>query len=196
MMSVPGGGVGVSGGLVAPPVVALDGVEPVLDLGEWLAADVVDVGAAVAGVGAAFYEAGGAQDAEVLADEWLAASEGVGESGGGAGLVRERPDDPLAHSVGEQVQRWQDWWPGPPVVAGGLHVVSVMHRCFVVYPDRVQLCGLWAPGGSAAGRVCTTRAPFLTFLKCQGNRGRPAGRPADSARRRSYPGAPILTVPL
>ena len=162
--------VGVGGADVAAPVVALDDVEPVLDVVEGLAADVVDVGSAVVGVGAAFHEAGGAQDAEVLADEWLAASEGAREPGGGAGLVRERPDDPLAHPVGEQVQRGQGRWPGPPVAAGGLHVVSVMHRCFGVYPDRAQLCGLWAPGGGAAGRVCTTRGPFLTFLRCQGNR--------------------------
>jgi len=168
--------VGIGWGLVAAPVVALDGVEPVLDLGEGLAADVVDVGATVAGVGAAFHEAGGTQDAEVLADEWLAASEGAREPSGGAGLVCERPDDPLARPVGEQVQRGQGRWPGPPVAAGGLHVVSVMHRCFGVYPDRAQLCGLWAPGGGAAGRVCTARGPFLTFLRCQGNLGRRATR--------------------
>jgi hypothetical protein len=117
-------------GWVAALVVALDGVEPVLDVVEGLAADVVDVGAAVAGVAVAFYKAGGAQDAKVLADEWLAASEGVGEAGGCAGLVRERPDDPLAHVVGEQIERGHGGRARPPVAAGGLHVASVMHRCF------------------------------------------------------------------
>jgi hypothetical protein len=161
MRSVPG--VGVGGGLVVAPVVTLDGVEPVLDAGERLGPDIVDAGAAVAGVGVALHETGGAQDAEVLADERLAASEGAGESGGGAGLVRERPDNPLAHPVGEQVERGQGRWPGPPVAAGRLHVASAMHRCFVVYPDRAQLCGLRDPDRGAAARVCTAREPFWTF---------------------------------
>ena len=114
-----GSGVEVVWRSAAEPVVALVGVEPVLDVVEGLAADVVDVGAAVAGVGAAFYQAGGAQDAKVLADEWLAASEGVREPGGGAWLVRERPHDSLACGVGEQVERGQAGCPRPPVAAGG-----------------------------------------------------------------------------
>lgn len=149
MRSVPG--VRVGWGWVAAPVVALDGVEPVFDVAEGLAADVVDVNAAVAGMAAAFYEAGGAQDAKVLADEWLAASEGVGEPGGGAGLVRERPDDPLAHVVGEEVQRGQGGWLRPPVAVGGLHVALVMHGC--LWLTRIAYSYAARRGPAAAGRA-------------------------------------------
>jgi hypothetical protein len=171
-------GVGVGRVWVAAPIVALDDVEPVLDVVEGLAADVVDVGTAVAGVSAAFNEAGGAQDAKVLADEWLAAPEGVGEAGGRAGLVRERPHDPLAHRLGEQVQRGQGGRLRPPVTAG-LHVAVVMHRCLwltrIAYSyaaHRVRL----RQGGP---RVCHTTGPFWTFLGCQGATRHPT-RPADS----------------
>jgi hypothetical protein len=162
-----GSEVEVGRGWAAELVVALDGVEPVFEVGEWFGPDVVDVGAVVAGVGVAFHEAGVAKDAEVLADEWLAASEGVCETGRGAGLVCECPDDPLARVVGEQVERGQDGRSGPPVAAGRLHVALVMHRCRGLYPDRVQLCGHWVPGCGVAGRVCTKRGLFLTFLGCR-----------------------------
>src|SRR5579863_788759 len=171
MRSVPG--VGVGRVWVAAPVVALDDVEPVLDVVEWLAADVVDVGATVAGVGAAFHEAGGAQDAKVLADERLAAPEGMGEPGGGAGLVRERPDDPLAHRLGEQ---------GPALagrVAGATRHGWAACRCgyaplLVAYPDRVPAMrptGVPVAGGGL--RVChTTGAQSLEHQRCDTRRGR------------------------
>lgn len=175
-----GSDVEVESGSVAELVVALDDVEPVFDVGERFGPDVVDVGAVVAGVAAAFHEAGAAQDAQVLADEWLAASEGVREPGGGAGLVRERPHDSLACWVGEQVERGQAGRPRPPVPTRGMRVARVMHRCFVVYPDCVQLCGLRATGRGGASRICPTSGPCLTFLGCQGHRG--AAQPAGSAR--------------
>ncbi len=117
----------------AEPVVALEGVEPVFDVGKWFGSDVVDV---VAGVGVAFHEAGSAQDAEVLADEWLAASEGVGESGGRAGLVRERPEDPLARPVGEEVERGQGAW-----ITGWTRLVSYSRRYARRKPGRVPGSG-------------------------------------------------------
>jgi hypothetical protein len=192
MRAVPG--VGVGGGLVVAPVVALDDVEPVLDVVEGLVADVVDVGAVVAGVGVAFYEAGVAQDAEVLADERLAASEGVGEPDRGARLVRERPDDPLAHTVGEQVQRGHDGWLGPPVVAGG---------CMSF---RLCTAGLWftriACSYAAFGRLAVVRrigfvpqgGHFLPFLIARAIGA--AARPADAARRRLSPGTPEIDIPF
>lgn len=54
-----------------PPMV-LDGVEPAVELDEMVAADVVDAGAAVAGVGVCFDESCLSEDAEVLAHERLA----------------------------------------------------------------------------------------------------------------------------
>ena len=188
------GSVEVGWGSVAELVVALEGVEPVFDVGERFGLDVVDVGSVVEGVGAAFHEAGAAQDAEVLADKRLAASEGVCEPGGGAGLVRERPHDSLACGVGEQVERGQSGCPRPPVAASGMHVARVMHHCVVVYPDRMQLCGLRATGRGATSRICTTRGPFLTFLSCRDHPGRRATRRLCS-RRRWVPRRRILTVP-
>ncbi len=71
----------------------------------------------------------------MLADEWLAASEGACEPGGGAGLVRERPDDPLARPVGEEVERGQGAW-----ITGWTRLVSYSRRYARRKPARAALC--------------------------------------------------------
>lgn len=98
--------------MAAQPV-ALDGVDPDAQEDELVAADVVDAGAAVARVAAGFYEPGGAQDRQVFADERLACLQG--ERGRGAWFVRERPHDPLAQPVAEEVERRQLGGCGPAV---------------------------------------------------------------------------------
>jgi hypothetical protein len=155
MRSVPS--VGVSRGWVAAPVVALDDVEPVLDVVEGLAADVVDVGAAVAGVGVAFHEAGGAEDAEVLADEWLAAPEGVGEA---------------SRSSAGRAGGW-----GHPSRLGCMSLWLCTAACGLPGSrTAMRPAGVWPREGGQ--RVCHTTGPFWTFLGCQGATVRPVC-PAD-----------------
>lgn len=193
--------VGVGGAGVAAQPVALEGVDPGSQEDELVAADVVDAGAAVVGVAVGFYEPGGAQDRQVFADEWLACVEGVGERGRGAWFVRERPHDPLAQLVAEEVERRQLGGCGPAVGVAFLRAAAVMYLHGCVLPgsrlfmpgsafsgDRVAL-GLFPKGGlvrplcSEKGRTrtpteratpCTAGRPQSTFFSLSVTAGRSA----------------------
>jgi hypothetical protein len=78
----------------------------------------------------------------VLADERLAASDGLRERGRGARLVRKLPHDPLAEPVGEHVERGQHGWRGPAFAARFFACrSSYAYACLRVPPDPAQPCG-------------------------------------------------------
>lgn len=181
----------------------LDVVEPGVQRDELLAADVVDAGAVVVGVGLAFHEPAGAEDRQVLADERLACTEGVGERGRGAGLHCEFPHDALADGLGERDERGHGRGWRAALAAAFLRVTSVMHLLILVFPgSRVfmrvacgrgagravllcrggALCGLSLVGRQSGTQsqlivdvACPAGCPGSTFLCCQHEAGRPAG---------------------
>lgn len=146
--------VGVDGAEVAAQPVALDGVDPGAQEDELVAADVVDAGAVVVRVAVGFYEPGGAQDRQVFADQRLACVEGAGERGRGAWFVRERPHDPLAQMVGEDVESRQFGGGGPAVGVVFLRAAAVMHLHGCVLPgSRLFMPNSRFPGGSRRTRL-------------------------------------------
>lgn len=160
--------VGVGGADLAAYPVAVDVVEPAAQAGELFAVDVVDAGSTVVWIGVCFYESGGAEDRQVLADEWLADVEGAGERGRGAGFVRERPHDLLSAPVGEQVECGQRRGCRPAVSADSLRVFSVMHLLFSVLPGShgFMRASALSPGWRA-GRICPVWVPCAASLRSE-----------------------------
>lgn len=141
--------VGVGWDGVAAQPVALEGVDPGAQEDELVAADIVDAGAAVVRVAVGFYEPSGAQNRQVFADEWLACLQGAGERGRGAWFVRERPHDPLAQLIGEEVERRQLGGGGPAIGVAFLRAAAVMDLHGCVLPGS----RLFMPGSAFRGIV-------------------------------------------
>lgn len=193
--------VGVGWDGVAAQPVALESVDPGAQEAELVAADVVDAGAAVVRVAVGFYEPGDTEDRQVFADERLAGAEGAGKRCRGAWFVRERPHDPLAQLVAEEVEGRQLGGCGPAVGVAFLRSAAVMDLHGCVLPgsrlfmpgsafsgDRVAL-GLFPKGGlvrplcSEEGRTrtptecatpCTAGRPRSTFFSLPVTAGRSA----------------------